>query len=858
MDLRALKESPPREWPVDIRKNLLDILRDDHASETDLLLAAELAGDSSITNDALKDALRSILQNSSTSERVRSRAAISLRPVDESAKRTENRQGSQPSPSDSGWATASASVSDVPPFARLTWGPLEIRRTIGHGRFGTVHVAWDPSLEREVALKILRSADQSAAVIREARLLARVRHPNVVTVYGVDQHDEAVGLWMDLIEGLTLRQVLAVRGVLGAQEAALIGIDLCRAVAAVHKAGLLHRDIKVHNVMREAGGRIVLMDFGAGEDRSDPSRVVHGLIGTPVYAAPEIFSGAPPMIASDVYSVGVVLYHLVTMQYPVEGETIYEIASAHERKEVTPLSDRRPELPESFTRVVERALDPDRARRYRSCGALLQDLVNALELDTASSTRMIPVRRRAEIPSMAVLPFVSLGPDQDLDYFCNGLAEEILTALGKVAGLRVASRTSSFGLKQTDTDIRSICRQLEVEAVLEGTVRKAGDRVRITAQLVSAEDGCHLWSEGYVRDVADVFAVQEEIAQSVVDRLKVSVTGISREPLIRRYTDNQRAYLSYLKGRFYWLRRYHGGLQAALEHFQQAIEEDAGYALAHAGVADVYAMIGFYSLQRPRLAFARALVAAKRALAIDPDLPEAHTSVALVSLGDWDWAEATRQFTRALELDSSQTMARIYWSWLMVLQGDIAGALDQARTAQESEPLSPLVNGGVAHTFYLAKRYDEAVAECEKSLEVDPSFILAIHVNGMCRALQGRLAEAVTIGERAVSISGGAPFYLGILGHYYARSGATDKVRQIVEQLDHLAGHRYVPPHCFAFIHAGSNEIDRALDWQAKAYDDGASPFNYFSPLIENLQSDPRHSAEVQRMQLRASTNVGR
>lgn len=858
MDLRALKESPPRDWPVDIRKNLLDILRDDHASETDLLLAAELAGVSSIMNDALKDALRSILQNSSKSERVRSRAAISLRPVIESAKRTENRQGSQPSASDTGWATASASDSDVPPFARLTWGPLEIRRTIGHGRFGTVHVAWDPSLEREVALKILRSADQSAAVIREARLLARVRHPNVVTVYGVDQHDEAVGLWMELIEGLTLRQVLAVRGVLGAQEAALIGIDLCRAVAAVHKAGLLHRDIKVHNVMREAGGRIVLMDFGAGEDRSDPSRVVQGLIGTPVYAAPEIFSGAPPMIASDVYSVGVVLYHLVTMQYPVEGETIYEIASAHERKDVTPLSDRRPELPESFTRVVERALESDRARRYRSCGALLQDLVNALELDTASATRMIPARRRAEIPSMAVLPFVSLGPDQDLDYFCNGLAEEILTALGKVAGLRVASRTSSFGLKQTDTDIRSICRQLEVEAVLEGTVRKAGDRVRITAQLVSAEDGCHLWSEGYVRDVADVFAVQEEIAQSVVDRLKVSVTGISREPLIRRYTDNQRAYHSYLKGRFYWLRRYHGGLQAALEHFQQAIEEDAGYAQAHAGVADVYAMIGFYSLQRPRLAFARALVAAKRALAIDPDLSEAHTSVALVSLGDWDWAEATRQFTRALELDSSQTMARIYWSWLMVLQGDIAGALDQARTAQESEPLSPLVNGGVAHTFYLAKRYDEAIAECEKSFEVDPNFILAIHVNGMCRALQGRLAEAVTIGERAVSMSGGAPFYLGILGHYYARSGATEKVRQIVEQLEHLAGHRYVPPHCFAYIHAGLNEIDRALDWQAKAYDDGASPFNYFSPLIENLQSDPRHSAEVQRMQLRAWTNNGR
>ena len=648
-----------------------------------------------------------------------------------SAPRTETEQGSRHSPTDSGGVTASASASDAPPFARLTWGPLEIRRTIGHGRFGTVHVAWDPTLEREVALKILRSADQSAAVIREARLLARVRHPNVVTVYGVDQHDNAVGLWMDLIEGLTLRQVLAVRGVLGAQEAALIAIDLCRAVAAVHKAGLLHRDIKVHNVMREAGGRIVLMDFGAGEVRSDPTRAVDGIIGTPVYAAPEIFSGAPATIASDVYSVGVVLYHLVTMRYPVEGETMYDIAAAHERKDVTPLSDRRPELPESFTRVVEHALERDPARRYRSCGALQQDLVNALELETAAATRTIPARRRAGIPSMAVLPFVSLGPDQDVEYFCNGLAEEILTALGKVAGLRVASRTSSFGVRQTDTDIRSICRQLEVEAVLEGTVRKAGDRVRITAQLVSAEDGCHLWSEGYVRDIADVFAVQEEIARNVVDRLKVSLTGISREPLIRRYTDNQRAYHSYLKGRFYWLRRYHGGLQAALEHFEQAIREDAGYALAHAGVADAYAIIGLYSLQRPRVAFARALAAAERALAIDPDLPEAHTSVALVSLGDWDFAGAAREFARALELDSNQAMARIYWSWLMVLQGDIAGAVEQARTAQELEPLSPLVNGSVAHTLYLARRYEEAIAECEKSLEVDANFILAIDVNGM-------------------------------------------------------------------------------------------------------------------------------
>ena len=782
-----------------------------------------------------------------------------LQPADaeSTATSTDSRQGLEETTTHgSPGSPADPSIGEILASTLKAWGPLELRRTIGQGRFGTVFVAWDPGLEREVALKILHEANQSAAVIQEARLLARVRHPNVVTVFGVDRHDNAVGLWMELIEGLTLKQILAVHDVFGAQEAALIGIDLCRAVAAVHKAGLLHRDIKVQNVMREAGGRIVLMDFGAGELRAaSASAAAQQITGTPVYVAPEIFNGAPATISTDVYSVGVVLYHLVTLQYPVEGKTLYETAAAHMRGETTPLSDRRPNLPGSFVRVVERALERDPARRYRSSGAMQQDLVKALELDTASTTfisRVIPATPSPGIPSIAVLPFANLGPDQGLEYFCNGLAEELLTSLGKVQGLRVASRTSSFGVKQTDMDIRSICRQLEVDAVLEGTVRKAGDRLRITAQLVSAEDGCHLWSEGYDRQMADVFDVQEEIVQNVVDRLKVTLTQVPQRQLIRRYTDNPRAYHLYLKGRFYWLRRYHGGLQAALEHFQQAIDEDAGYALAHAGVADAYTIIGFYSLMKPRVAFAKASAAAERALAIDPDLPEAHTSLALVNLGDWDWPEAERRFARALELDPTQAMARIYWSWLMVLQGDSAGAIRQARKAQEMEPLSPLVNGTVAHTLYLAQRYDEAIAECEKSLEVDPNFILGIHVMGMSRALQGRLTDAIQIGERAVSMSGRAPFYLGVLGHYYARTGAADKVREVLDELDGLAGQRYVPPHCFAYIHAASNDLDRALEWEAKAYDDGASPFNYYSPLVANLHADPRHAAELERMRLRA------
>jgi eukaryotic-like serine/threonine-protein kinase len=728
------------------------------------------------------------------------------------------------------------------------WGPLAIRGTIGQGHFGTVYLAWDSALERPVALKLLRGTARAGEIIQEGRLLARVRHPNVVTVYGVDRHDGVVGLWMEFVDGLTLARVVATRGALDPREATLVGIDLCRAVAAVHKAGLVHRDIKAHNVMRDGSGRIVLMDFGAGElrtERSEPGPAA----GTPLYLAPELFDGAPATIASDVYSMGVLLFHLVTKRYPVEGATMEEIAASQARRERQRLGDLRPELPESFSTIVERALDRDPARRYRTSDEMQRDLMDAAQQQGWSQGPEGGHNRPARTASVAVLPFASLGPDRDLEYLSSGLADELLTGLGKVPGLRLVSRTSAAHAAHAETDIRRLCRRLGVDAVIEGTVRKSGDRVRITAQLVSAADGCHLWSDGYDRDVGDVFAVVDDIAHSVVDRLKVSLAEVPRRPLIDRHTDNVRAYEFYLKGRFYWTRRYHGGLVAALEHFKKAIEEDAGYALAFAGLADAYSFIGIYAVQRPRLALAQAIAAAERALALDPNLPEAHTSLAVIKMGsDWDLAGAAQEFARALELDPQLAVTRIYYSWLLVLQGDVASAMVQVRAAQETEPLSPLVNAGAGHTFYLARRYDEAIAACEKGLEIDPNFILGTHVIGMCRAMQGKLAEAVDLGERAATMSGRAPFYLGVLAHYHARRGALEPVQAILEELDTMAATRYVPPHCRTFIHAGLNDLDRAFEWQAKAREDGASPFYYLSPLIDNLQADPRHLDQMRAM----------
>jgi TolB-like protein/Tfp pilus assembly protein PilF len=733
------------------------------------------------------------------------------------------------------------------------WGALELRRELGKGGFATVHVAWDPRLEREVALKVLRhirDADMMPAVIREARLLARVHHPNVVTVYGVDQLEGSVGLWMELVDGLTLKQFLAITGALDPREAALITIDVCRAVAAVHKAGLLHRDIKAQNVMRESGGRIVLMDFGAGELLGEAVGG-WGMTGTPLYMAPEILAGRSANVATDIYSLGVLLYHLVTLRYPIEADDVDALRAAHAAGHVQLLSDVRPDLPQAFVHVVNRALDPDPARRYRSAGALQADLAGALGFQAASDGGFAAPAPADHLvtQSVAVLPFLNLGPDQDIDYFCDGLAEDLLTGLGKVRGLRVASRTSSFAFKGTSADIRTICKQLNVDAVLEGSVRKFGSRLRVTAQLVSGADGCHIWSEGYDRQMADVFVLQDEIAHSVVDRLKTTVAEFPLRPLIRRYTDNPRAYHSYLKGRFHWSHRYSGGLRAALEHFQKAIDEDAGYALAQVGVADAYSFLGFYSVQRPKTAFERAAAALERALAIDPELPEAHTSLALLTLGSaWNCAEAQAQFKRALTLDPTQTLARIYYAWMLVLMGDPATASMHVRIALEMDPMSPLVRTGSAYMLFLCRQYEESVLECQKALEVDPGFIIAIYVMGMCRAQQSQFPEAIELMERAATMARRAPFYIGLLGNLYGRAGIADKAHGILRELEERQADIYVPPHAFAYVHAGLGDLDEAFAWQARAFDDGASPFNYFSPIIEVMQADPRHAIDTRRM----------
>jgi eukaryotic-like serine/threonine-protein kinase len=740
-------------------------------------------------------------------------------------------------------ADESDAAGDAPPRPAAplrigSWGPLELRKEIGSGFFGTVYLAWDPSLEREVALKILRSSDRSADVIREGRLLARVNHQNVVTIHGAYRYDEADGLWMEYIDGLTLKDSLETHGVFGSRDAARVGVDLCAAVAAVHAKGLLHRDIKAQNVMREAAtGRTVLMDFGTGEQRGQQDGLWRRMTGTPLYLAPEVFAGQPATIASDIYSLGVLLFHLVTRRFPVEGADMAALEAAHAASERSSVAARRPDLPASLACVIDVALDPDPGHRHRSAEAMRQALLRAFE----------PPR------SVAVLPF-DIAPGQDIQHVRDGLADELIAGLahGTRTGLRVASRGACYCVGNPH-DIAGVCRQLDVEAVLTGSMRIEGDRVRIAAQLVAA-DGETIWSALHERPMTDLLAVQEEIAHGVVESLSFEPISVPRRRLTRQHTDNPKAYELYLRGRLCWLRRYSkDGLVLAHQHFHDAITEDAGYGLAHAGLADTYVFAGFYSLQQPRAAFDAASAAVRRAAELGPELPETHVSRALIAMGrDWNWKAAEQELRRAIALDPGHALARIYLSWLMVIVGDLAASGVYAREAQELEPVSPLINAGAAYALFLARRYEDAVPYCEKALEFEPRFIIAIYIKGMCRAQQGRLVEAIALMNDAATMSKDEPFYLGLLGNFYGRAGAIDQVDAVLGRLEQRKADRYVPPHCYAYIYAGLNDLDRAMDWELKALDDGASPFNYVSPIVENMNAHPRRADEFRRLGLRA------
>ena len=745
--------------------------------------------------------------------------------------------------------TAPPPTSDLP----SSWGPLRIIGEIGRGSFGRVLRAWEPRLEREVALKLLESVPAASedAVVAEARLLAQIRHENVVTVFGADAFDGTVGFWMEYVEGRTLWQMHDQHGSFSAQEALLIAIDLCRALAAVHRAGVVHGDVKAQNVIRQVGGRIVLTDFGAARLSDAASKTRQRTVVTPYYAAPEVLLGAAPTAQSDLYSLGVLLFYLVTGQYPVAGDTIEEFRIAHASRSRRLLRDVRPDLPPSFIRVVDVATLALPEERPESAGALEA----LIERAAGRATLAAPPQRRAEDDaaerSIAVLPFVDLSSDQSLGYFCEGLAEEIIHALSGIPALRVIPRASAFRLEAqaNPQQIRSV---LDVTTVLQGSVRLSGNQVYVTARLADAASGVQLWSERLARDLSDLVTVQEDIATAVCRELGVRLApSPRRSAALKPGGHGSDVYTLYLKGRYCWNQRTELALQKSAAYFHAAIEKEPEYAPAYVALAETYTTLGLYGVLAPHEIMPRARAAARRAIEIAGGSASAHATAACVAgVYDWDWRSAAVGYHRALEVNPDDPSSHHWYAinYLVPLRRfeDARTELDRAAAA---DPLSMAIRASVGIRSYFAHDFVQADRELRHCLELDPGSPTARLFLGLTLVELSHGEEAIRELETAIQVAA-SPEMSAALAYACARAGLADRAHRLLDQLLTLADQRYVSPSLVAQVHAGSGSVDLAIEWLQRAAEARAADLAWLAvrPVFDTLRSDSRFNALVARI----------
>jgi len=447
-----------------------------------------------------------------------------------------------------------------------------------------------------------------------------------------------------------------------------------------------------------------------------------------------------------------------------------------------------------------------------------------------------------------------LSVQKDQEYFCDGLAEELIDALTKISGWRVVSRTSAFSFKNQNLDIRAIGERLNASHALEGSVRKAGNRLRITAQLVNVQDGFQLWSEKYDRELDDVFAIQDDIAGAIIKRLQMKLTGAQETELVKRYTKNLEAYNLYLQARFHLNKRTEEGLKKGVAYCEQAIVLDPEYALAYAGLADGFALLGFQGFLPPNEAMPRAKAAAEKALAIDETLAEAHTSLGCIrAIYEWNWRESEKEFKRALELKPNDGAAH-YWHalWYLLPTGQFEICLAEIQKAQELDPLSLVLKAGIGWQYYFARQFDQAIAALQKTLEMDENFLFAHDLLGQAYLQKGMHEQAIVEMEKAVALSNRRTLSLGTLGHAYAISGKSAEAQKILAELLELAKSKYVSSYDIALVYAGLGENGQALAWLEKAFAEhnGWLVFLQVEPRLEPLRAEARFSALLKKVGL--------
>ncbi|MDO8679000.1 MAG: protein kinase [Acidobacteriota bacterium] len=718
-------------------------------------------------------------------------------------------------------------------------GSYTIEAMLGAGGMGEVYRARDTRLNRTVAVKVVpadfsNDPESRHRFEREARAIAALNHPHICTLYDVGSHDGIDFLVMEYLAGETLAARL-VRGPLPAHEAIRYAIEIASALDRAHQAGIIHRDLKPGNIMLTEQGSKVL-DFGLAkltDGEVDVTRTADGtVVGTAAYMSPEQADAKPLDPRSDVFSFGAVLYEMLAGRRAFGGETIAQILAAVLRDEPPRLP-----VPAALDSLVRRCLAKESSQRFPS----MAEVKAALEGAATAPDQ--------ETPSIAVLPFANMSSDPENEYFSDGLAEEIINTLTAVEGLRVVARASSFSFKGKRANISEIASQLNIRHVLDGSVRKAGNRVRVTLQLVDASNGYQLWSERYDRELADIFDVQDEIARSIVQRLKVALGGAGSR-FVKVATSNMEAYQLYLKGRAMLYKR-GPWIRPALESFQQALALDPDYAQAWAGVADAHTQACFGGYLRPRDTMPAALDAATRAVTGDPTSAEAHSALACVSLiWERDFPKAEREFREALRLNPQYIQGRCWYGLFFLHWGVLRSeeGLAELWRAFAIDPLSAYTSGVLSFGLSGVRRFDEAIAQGRSGVEQDPDSLVAQIAFGMAYHWNGQHDESIAVLEPIYTRTSHPWAVLGIVPSYI-KVGRNKDALSVYEKFLDRQTREYVPPFILALCAATLGDLDAAFRHCGEAIEERDLQFaawHAWWPEFEPLRSDPRF-ADIRR-----------
>jgi serine/threonine protein kinase/tetratricopeptide (TPR) repeat protein len=742
-------------------------------------------------------------------------------------------------------------------------GHFEIEQVIGQGGMGIVYLARDIKLARPVAVKCLPPelmADRTirSRLEREARLLAFLSHPNIAAIYEkLDETEGATYLILEYVPGPTLADRIS-EGALGLEEALSVACQTAGALFAAHGHGIIHRDLKPGNIKITPKGDVKVLDFGLAkaiqENKSqsqhstitEPGRVM----GTPAYMSPEQTAGDPVDHRTDIWSLGVVVYEMFTGTLPFQGTTQQTLTHSILHGEPERLTRLRRDAPMDPERMLSKMMQKDRLNRPESMKTVVEEL-QAMRHDTV--TDVSPSNRP---PSIAVLPFVDMSPGGDQEYFCDGMAEEIINALTQIKNLHVIARTSAFSYKNRDVDVRDIGRELDVVSILEGSVRKAGNRLRITAQLVDTASGHHIWSDRYDRDLDDVFAIQDEITLAIVDKLKPRLLLDQDKARLARERDvDIEGYQLYLRGRFFWNKRGEN-IRKAIKYFEQALERDPDCAPAYAGLAMSYAILPIYCymplmpLQFETVPKAREM--AERALRIDPANAEAYASLGYIETSyEWDWTGAERDFERAIELNPGCAMAYLWYGLTHLSLGRFDEAIRNVEKALALDPLSMVANRDLGMFCYYARQYDRVLAASKKTAEMDPHMSM-VHCNigaayfgkGMYQEALNEFEEEIASGQLLVA----TPFAC----RAYLELGRLKDAQSALDRLQVQCGKRGVPPAVLGYMHIILGRHSEGFALLEKGYEqhDPGMCWLKVLPLIDCVRSDPRYIRLLEKMNL--------